>query len=169
MPLPNILPTSFIQPRDVLRSLPGAVVRPVAYVPFVLQKPIISKLLLTLFKESLEDGDLDCLKGRWLSIEVRDMNVCLQMSCGPNHEVLVRRNGPSDVCIRGDLKSFIFLAARKEDPDTLFFQRDLVIEGDTDLGLTIKNLMDSLDLDTLPPELRFLVKSGAEYMDSFCD
>jgi predicted lipid carrier protein YhbT len=32
------------------------------------------------------------------------------------------------------------IAARKQDPDTLFFQRRLVIEGDTELGLYVKNL-----------------------------
>jgi predicted lipid carrier protein YhbT len=32
-------------------------------------------------------------------------------------------------------------AHQEEDPDTLFFQRRLVIEGDTELGLQVKNLM----------------------------
>jgi len=34
---------------------------------------------------------------------------------------------------------------REEDPDTLFFNRKLVIEGDTELGLIVKNLLDSID------------------------
>jgi len=48
-----------------------------------------------------------------------------------------------------------------------FFQRRLVIEGDTDLGLNVKNLLDSLDLDHLPPELLFSLRAGAEYMSLF--
>ncbi len=56
-------------------------------------------------------------------------------SCGPRNEILMQKSAQTDVCIRGNLCSFILLAARKEDPDTLCFQRDLVIEGDTDLGL----------------------------------
>ena len=39
------------------------------------------------------------------------------------------------------------LALRLEDPDTLFFDRRLRIEGDTDLGLRIKNMLDAVDLD----------------------
>ena len=34
---------------------------------------------------------------------------------------------------------------REEDPDTLFFNRELQIEGDTALGLTTKNLLDCVD------------------------
>jgi len=79
----------------------------------------------------------------------------------------MRKQGASDVCIRGDLKSFVLLAAQKEDPDTLFFQRDLVIEGDTDLGLEVKNLLDSLELDELPPELLFAIRSSAEFIVLF--
>ena len=40
--------------------------------------------------------------------------------------------------------------ARREDPDTLFFQRLLAIEGDTALGLEIKNFLDRLEWEALP-------------------
>ena len=35
---------------------------------------------------------------------------------------------------------------RQEDPDTLFFHRRLSIEGDTELGLLVKNLLDRIEL-----------------------
>jgi hypothetical protein len=35
------------------------------------------------------------------------------------------------------------LALRREDPDTLFFTRRLVLEGDTELGLALKNALDA--------------------------
>jgi O2-independent ubiquinone biosynthesis accessory factor UbiT len=119
--------------------------------------------------QPLADGDLDFLQGNWLKIEISDHDLQCLFSCGSLREVLIRQYGESDVCIRGSLKSFILLAARKEDPDTLFFQRDLVIEGDTELGLEVKNLLDSLDLDELPPELLFALRSSAEYMVLFSD
>ena len=52
-----------------------------------------------------------------------------------------------DVTIRGRLEDFWRLATRAEDPDTLFFQRRLSIEGDTETGLHVKNLLDALDYD----------------------
>lgn len=42
------------------------------------------------------------------------------------------------------------IAGRKEDPDTLFFQRRLSIQGDTELGLEVKNLLDNIDFDNMP-------------------
>ena len=54
--------------------------------------------------------------------------------------------GMFDLTIRASAQDFLLLATQKEDADTLFFNRRLVMEGDTDLGLLIKNT-----LDTLPP------------------
>jgi O2-independent ubiquinone biosynthesis accessory factor UbiT len=69
------------------------------------------------------------------------------------------------VTIRGALRDFVALARRREDPDTLFFQRRLVVEGETETGLHLKNLLDGWDYDleghvraTLPRSLaRFTI------------
>jgi predicted lipid carrier protein YhbT len=37
------------------------------------------------------------------------------------------------------------LARRLEDPDTLFFSLRLSMEGDTELGLLVKNTLDAID------------------------
>jgi predicted lipid carrier protein YhbT len=49
-----------------------------------------------------------------------------------------------DVTVRASLADYLALALRREDPDTLFFTRRLVIEGDTELGLQVKNALDAL-------------------------
>ena len=54
-----------------------------------------------------------------------------------------------DLSITGTLHTFLLLAARREDSDTLFFQRRLRMEGDTELGLEVKNFLDGLDVDSL--------------------
>lgn len=54
---------------------------------------------------------------------------------------------PCDVHIRGSLVDFLRLAMRLDDPDTLFFNRRLIIEGQTETGLAIKNMIDSMDID----------------------
>lgn len=51
------------------------------------------------------------------------------------------------VRIRGTFEDFWLLATRAEDPDTLFFNRRLSIEGDTETGLILKNLLDGLEYD----------------------
>jgi predicted lipid carrier protein YhbT len=65
--------------------------------------------------------------------------------------------GPGEATIRGSLAAFKTLAERKQDPDQLFFQRRLVIEGDTELGLALKNLLDSLEWQI---NLRQLLRPG---------
>lgn len=55
--------------------------------------------------------------------------------------------GTYDVRISGETMDFMRLATRAEDPDTLFFNRRLAIEGDTHTGLHIKNLLDALEYD----------------------
>jgi predicted lipid carrier protein YhbT len=53
---------------------------------------------------------------------------------------------PADVTISATAWDFGLLAARKEDPDTLFFARRLTMEGDTEAGLVVKNMLDAVDL-----------------------
>lgn len=64
------------------------------------------------------------------------------------------------VTIRGRAVEFLNLALRREDPDTLFFQRRLAVEGETETGLHLKNVLDAWDYDVaaqlraiLPPFL----------------
>jgi hypothetical protein len=50
---------------------------------------------------------------------------------------------------------FSAVARRQEDPDTLFFNRELSIVGDTELGLVIKNMLDAVELATATQPARF--------------
>ncbi|MDD2341447.1 MAG: SCP2 sterol-binding domain-containing protein, partial [Tolumonas sp.] len=68
------------------------------------------------------------------------------------------------VSFAAGLNDLILIAGRKEDPDSLFFQRRLRIEGDTELGLEVKNLMDSLDLDELPKIIRLALNDLALFV-----
>ena len=51
-----------------------------------------------------------------------------------------------DLSFSANLAAYLQLLARQEDPDTLFFNRELEITGDTELGLLVKNLLDSLEI-----------------------
>jgi predicted lipid carrier protein YhbT len=50
-----------------------------------------------------------------------------------------------DLTVLASAHDFYLLARRLEDPDTLFFNRRLCMEGDTELGLLIKNSLDALE------------------------
>ena len=55
----------------------------------------------------------------------------------------------SDLTISASAHDFVKLARRQEDPDTLFFNRRLTMEGDTELGLLVKNTIDAIELPVL--------------------
>lgn len=160
-------PTITSKARKLLADLPLNLAKPLSHTPFFVQKKLMHQVLSRVFTEALNNGEVDFLLGHWLKIEVIDMKMAWFFSCGANREVLIQPSGSHDVCIRGNLNCFIKLAAQKEDPDTLFFQRDLSIEGDTNLGLEVKNLLDRVELVALPPEVRFALAGTAELITAF--
>jgi len=50
-----------------------------------------------------------------------------------------------DLAFAANLSAYLQLLARQEDPDTLFFNRELEITGDTELGLIVKNMLDAVE------------------------
>jgi predicted lipid carrier protein YhbT len=92
------------------------------------------------------------LEGKLVSIRVLD--------AGWRFDVRLRkgrfepqRPGPAtpDLAIGASARDFMLLAQRREDPDTLFFGRRLSMEGDTELGLLLKNTLDALDRQLFDP------------------
>jgi predicted lipid carrier protein YhbT len=120
------------------------------HVPFVIQRLALQQSLNRLFAVPVADGAFDILRDRWLCLKVRDLQLQWFLTC-TDAGLQVAARAPAQVSISGNWSDFLLLASRQEDPDTLFFRRRLVIEGDTELGLAIKNLLDSLDPDDLPP------------------
>jgi predicted lipid carrier protein YhbT len=123
-----------------------------ARVPQSVQRWPLQQALNQLFAAALREGTFVSLEGRWLRLQVRDLNIswCLSATLAG---LKLQANAPAEVTISGNWREFLLLASRQEDPDTLFFRRRLQIEGDTELGLEVKNLLDSLDPDHLPAPL----------------
>ena len=63
---------------------------------------------------------------------------------------LFRPEREPDLAFAANLSAFLQLLARQEDPDTLFFNRELSIEGDTELGLVVKNMLDAVEWPKFP-------------------
>ncbi|MDQ6645877.1 MAG: hypothetical protein M3Y93_01400 [Pseudomonadota bacterium] len=55
------------------------------------------------------------------------------------------------------------MAGRLEDADTLFFQRRLRLTGDTELGLTARNMLDRLPWESIPLALRIVMNRSARF------
>ena len=95
-------------------------------------------------------GALEPLSGKTVSLEASDLGTRVRVAYDGNRFKAYDGSAPADVTIRSTVSGFLALALRREDPDTLFFTRRLVMTGDTDLGLTVKNLLDAIDWSRLP-------------------
>jgi predicted lipid carrier protein YhbT len=96
---------------------------------------------------SLRELDWSHVSGRRFCVHVRDLGLKLYFSL-QGDGFHAEKNGLADVTFTATAQDFARLALRLEDPDTLFFNRRLLIEGDTDLGLTVKNMLDAVELET---------------------
>ncbi len=121
------------------------------HLPFFVQRLALQRSLNQVFAQAMQDGLFDVLESRWMRLQVSDLNLswCLSKDSRSNR-LLIKDHAPAEVTISGNWREFLLLASRQEDPDTLFFRRRLQIDGDTELGLAVKNMIDSLDSDDLP-------------------
>ncbi|EJC4967934.1 SCP2 domain-containing protein [Escherichia coli] len=155
---------------DKLRSRivhlgPSLLSVPVKLTLFALKRQVLEQVLSWQFRQALDDGELEFLEGRWLSIHVRDIDLQWFTSV-VNGKLVVSQNAQADVSFSADASDLLMIAARKQDPDTLFFQRRLVIEGDTELGLYVKNLMDAIELEQMPKALRMMLLQLADFVEA---
>ncbi|OIN93647.1 MAG: sterol-binding protein [Comamonadaceae bacterium CG1_02_60_18] len=86
------------------------------------------------------------LLGKKLRLCVTDAHWTFDFEWRGSRFVACRNPGAADLTISASANDFVLLAQRKEDPDTLFFNRRLAMEGDTELGLLVKNTIDAIEL-----------------------
>ena len=99
----------------------------------------------------IPDDSLDLLEGRSFLVDVLDSGGRACFTCrGGLFRPLFTMPETPDLAFRANLSAFLQLLARQEDPDTLFFNRELSIEGDTELGLVVKNMLDAIEWPNLP-------------------
>lgn len=116
--------------------------------PKLPQRPWSDALCATLELARLTkqlDADFSFLEGRTVRIVIDDLGARATLRYADGHFRPAPASGEADVSFRASAANYLKLLRRSEDPDTLFFQRKLRIEGDTELGLTLKNLLDSVE------------------------
>jgi len=114
---------------------------------------VLEQILNKVFSAELKDDEFEFLTNKWLELTVSDLESSWFISHSNNHSqtrLIVKSHAQSDVVFKGDFNSFVLMASQKADPDTLFFNRELLLTGDTELGLEIKSILENLDRETLP-------------------
>ena len=86
------------------------------------------------------------LLGKKLRLRATDAQLTFDFEWVNEHFSACQNKDAADLTISASAYDFVLLARRQEDPDTLFFSRRLAMEGDTELGLLVKNTIDAIEL-----------------------
>ena len=105
-------------------------------------------------RRKLPDELFEKLAGRHVEIAIAGSKVRAGFRVKGRHFVPERPVAEPYLRIRASARDFAAIAARVEDPDTLFFNRRLVVEGDTEAALLVKNTLDNLEV----PRTRALLR-----------
>ena len=127
------IPRPISQIVSCLPSWPGSVV-------FV-------SLLNEILKDRLPEDVTAFMLGKQFRIAVTDAGIHFNFAWTKGGFVPAWDDVEPDLTVSANARDFYRLARREEDPDTLFFSRRLVMEGDTELGLMIKNTLDAMELN----------------------
>jgi len=135
---------------NVSPELPLIAKIPVTWVPMPLKAIAITSAVNVLFARPLQDKELEFLRQHVINIFVSDAGLRFSLRLEKDRLYAAGEVPKADLTIEGTVYTFLLLATRKEDADTLFFRRQLKTTGDTELGLFVKNFLDGLDPETIP-------------------
>ncbi|XXQ68592.1 ubiquinone anaerobic biosynthesis accessory factor UbiT [Neisseriaceae bacterium B1] len=107
--------------------------------------------LNTMLERELLSIDMSLFAGRTFEIDVLDAGIKIHFTANKQKFLAEHFISATDLRLAANGVDFMRMILREEDPDTLFFNRKLQIEGDTELGLITKNLLDSVDWSQLNP------------------
>jgi predicted lipid carrier protein YhbT len=105
---------------------------------------VAAQVLDRLLWPRLPDDARDALSGHCIELRVTDLGLRLRLRLSPLGFTAAGEQGQPALRISASSTSYLRLARGEEDPDRLFFERALVMEGDTELGLVLKNTLDAI-------------------------
>lgn len=117
----------------------------------------LERLFNSFFKQERAAGNLDFMQDKWVAIHVRDLDYQFSISLASGRKSrqlqVQQQRAQSDVVLTGNMEDLLLLMTQQVDPDTLFFRRKLSLRGDTELGLQLKNFLDTIELQTHLPKV----------------
>lgn len=140
-PTQNTLPIRKIQSA----KLPNLLAKLISIPPNFIKSSVFTKTLNYILAPAIRNGDLEFLNHRVVIIKIEDAFLEFKMTLLNRKLVNASKWQPHDLMLAGNSYDFLLLASQKEDADTLFFERRLKMEGDTELSLEIKNFLDALE------------------------
>ncbi|KOR30462.1 hypothetical protein TI04_05720 [Achromatium sp. WMS2] len=130
--------------------MPHYALLPVLMLPQELRNRLVAQALSLAFVRERQHGDLDFLEQRRVRIALSDVDLDFTITVQNRQILPVVDDGPVDLTVGGSLHDYLLLVTSREDPDTLFFQRRLHMQGNTGLGVHLKNFLAGVDLTSIP-------------------
>ena len=131
-PLPPLLRGAQQRLQALVRLLP---VEPPSFVA--------ARVLDRVFLPRLDASARAALAGRTVEVELVETALRVRLQLGPSG-FRVASGGEPALRIRAQTAALWALARGEDDADRLFFERKLVMEGDTEYGLILKNTLDAI-------------------------
>jgi len=139
---------NFTIPKFRLPAIIGEIGRKLPQWPHTLT--LIAGLNVALKMKLLPESELEALEGKLFRVRVLDTGGEASYTYRDGlFRPVFRPEREPDLAFAANLSAFLQLLARQEDPDTLFFNRELEITGDTELGLIVKNMLDAIEWPSL--------------------
>ena len=120
----------------------------------------LATALNVFLRRRLPDEVYERLAGKEVSIDVKDPALRVSFRIEGRHFVPMRPTANPYLRFRACARDFVRIAAREEDADTLFFNRRLVVEGDTESALLVKNSLDAIEAPRIRALLKRISKTG---------
>jgi len=138
------LPTSeTLLPRWVTRAAER--VRPVVRrLPVAPPSFVAARLLDRFLLPRLDAGQRQALSGHVVEVELAELGARVRLILGAGGFAVAPDGGAPTLLVKAQADALWLLVRGESDADRLFFERRLVIEGDTEYGLILKNTLDAI-------------------------
>ncbi|EGJ10762.1 MULTISPECIES: SCP2 domain-containing protein [Rubrivivax] len=138
---------AFVAPRSLaeLHALAAAKVKPIVQrLPMQPPSLVLALAMNKLLLPRLPADAKAALSGRSVEVAVTDLGLAMKLQLAERGFVLAPQSQPVALRIAAALPDYLRLLRGEDDADRLFFERALVMEGDTEMGLVLKNTLDAL-------------------------
>lgn len=127
-----------------LPSLPLPWRQRVARLPSRPPSLLLALLLDRLLLQRLTPSQRAALQGQTVEIELQELGARVRLRLGPDGFQAAGEQGAPRLRLRARADALWQLLRGQDDADRLFFDGALVMEGDTEYGLILKNTLDAI-------------------------